>query len=221
MLDDEFGGLMAAIEGDDPLPGFISSLRTRLEAEIADEPLGKASINNLTLIATQPAQGEQPMTKRFWIGGTVAAAAILVVAGLVIANNRNENAGVSDSDPVVAEADPSQTLETLVATYNLDDIDAVMALFSEESVITDHPMTGNREGLTEIRSLQVLDRDAAATVDPWEISNVDVSGFTVTWDHVWTNDAGEDWCAEGHTATVRNGKILTWNFAPNPHLCTT
>jgi hypothetical protein len=63
------------------------------------------------------------------------------------------------------------------------------------------------------------ERGDAADVNPWKISNIQVTGNTVTWDHVWTNDLGEDWCAEGHSAVIEDGKIQSWAFAPNPEPC--
>ncbi len=94
-----------------------------------------------------------------------------------------------------------------------------MALFSEESVVTGHPFEARSVGLAAIRAVQVEDRNSAATDNPYTISNVEVTGDTVTWDHVWTSDSGQDWCGEGHRVVIEDGKILSWDFAPNPHRC--
>jgi hypothetical protein len=52
----------------------------------------------------------------------------------------------------------------------------------------------------------------------YTISNIEVTGSTVTWDHVWTRLGREVFCAEGHTAVVEGGKILSWTWA-KPHGC--
>jgi len=223
MRDDDLAARLAAIKGDDPSPDFASSLREQLQAELSEESLGDGSITQLMIVDGQRARGEQPVTKRTWISGAVAAAAVLaVVGGLVIANNDDDETGVAATATEVAEvveADPAQVIELLAAVYNADDIDAVMELFSDESVLTGHPFDPSREGLDEIRQIQIRDRATAATLDPWEILNLDVDGDTVTWDHVWTNDGGQDWCAEDHSATITNGKILIWEFAADPQPC--
>jgi hypothetical protein len=50
----------------------------------------------------------------------------------------------------------------------------------------------------------------AAVDDPYTISNVEVDGDTVTWDHVWTSTDGGHFCQEGHSAVIAGSKILTW-----------
>ena len=67
--------------------------------------------------------------------------------------------------------------------------------------------------------LAAADRAAAANQTPYEISNVEVAGNTVSWDNVWTNGNGASYCAEGHKAVIEDGTIVSWEFAPNPHPC--
>ncbi|MDH3730942.1 MAG: hypothetical protein OES13_07465 [Acidimicrobiia bacterium] len=59
----------------------------------------------------------------------------------------------------------------------------------------------------------------AAEADAYAIANVEVEGDTVTWDHVWTDNRGEKWCAEGHAAVVAEGKIGTWIWSQKPNRC--
>ena len=110
------------------------------------------------------------------------------------------------------DADPAEVIEDYIAAYNAGDVDAVMVLFSEESVVTGHPFESRSEGLSSIRAVQVRDRNSAATDNPYTISNVEVSGDTVTWDHVWISDDGSQFCMQGHTAVTEDGKILTWSW---------
>jgi hypothetical protein len=107
---------------------------------------------------------------------------------------------------------PAGTIGAHVAAYNAADIDGVMALFTEESVITGHPFDASSTGLAEIRALHVTDMAAAASENAYTISNVEVSGNTVTWDHLWVNDVGEEYCQFGQSAVVEEGIILTWTW---------
>jgi hypothetical protein len=138
----------------------------------------------------------------------VGAAAILMLVGC----------GDDDSSDT-ADSDPAQVIEDYRIAYNSGDIDAVMAFFSEDSVVSGHPVTPDSTGLTAIRNLHVDDIARGAQTDAYKITNVEASGDNVTWDHVWTNNEGTDWCAEGHSAAIANGEILSWAFAPDPQPC--
>lgn len=118
-------------------------------------------------------------------------------------------------------SDPAAVIEQYVAAYNSGDIDAVMEVFTEESVVYGHPFSSESAGLTAIRSVQVSDLSAGATTDAYSISNVEVSGDTVTWDHVWVNSGGEEFCQVGQTAVIDDGKILTWTWPPSDSPCPT
>ncbi len=168
---------------------------------------------------TVPPETQQNTT--WWRGPQVALTTVAVTVVVVLAVFAVVR--LTDSDTVLESGasvdDPASVIQATVAAYNAGDIDAVMALFTEQSVVTNHPFSINSRGITDIRSLQEEDRAAAAEVNPYEIFNVQVTGNTVTWDHVWTNDLTQDWCAEGHRAVIEDGKILSWDFAPNPHRC--
>ncbi len=105
-----------------------------------------------------------------------------------------------------------------VDAYNSGDIDAVMAFFTDESVMTGHPFTAEAAGPIAIRAVQSEDLASAATGAAYTISNVEVSVTTVTWDHVWNNNVGQQWCGVGHNAVIEDGKILSWTW-PEPFLC--
>ena len=112
----------------------------------------------------------------------------------------------SDSD------DAAEVVEQYVAAYNSGDIDAVMAVFTEDSVVYGHPLSPESAGLTEIRAVETVDLAAGASADAYSISNVEVDGDTVTWDHVWVSNEGDEYRQEGQTAVIKNGKILTWTW---------
>jgi hypothetical protein len=107
---------------------------------------------------------------------------------------------------------PSQTISAYMTAYNGHDIDAVMAFFTEESAVTGHPFAAEAAGLSAIRILHIEDMAAAAESGAYRISNVEVTGNTVTWDHVWTNDGGTKYCPQGQSAIIEDGTILTWTW---------
>ena len=168
---------------------------------------------------TMPKTTEQSASR--WRAPRVAMAAFGATVVVVLA----VFAVVSLSDPDttldVASGGPAAVIQNYVDAYNAEDIDGIMALFTEESVLNRHPMgIVALGGIAEIREVQIRDiATSTHTGDAYVISNVEVSGNTVTWDHVWTNNVGVDWCAEGHSAVIEAGKILSWTFAPNLSPC--
>lgn len=139
----------------------------------------------------------------------VALATVLGVAAL---------AGCASEDG--SEPDPAAVIEEYESAYNSGDIEAVMAFYTEDSTLIGHPLGDDLVvGLVAIRDSVKIDMAEAAESDPYEISNVETSGDTVTWDHTWTNRRGQDWCAEGNRAVIADGTILSWTFAPDPGLC--
>ena len=126
-------------------------------------------------------------------------------------------AGCSDDDSGdAAGSDPAAVLDAYVAAYNRGDVDAVMAFYSDASVVLGFPFADEQRGLESIRSVMIQDIAAAAASDALTISNVAVSGNEVTWDQVWVDDGGEEFCVEGQTAVIEGGKILLFTWPPGP-----
>jgi hypothetical protein len=123
----------------------------------------------------------------------------------------------SDSDDVAD--DPAAVVDQYVAAYNNGNIDAVMAVFTEDSVVYGHPFGPESAGLAAIRSVQTTDLAAGASTDAYSISNIEVDGDTVTWDHVWVNSEGGSYCQVGQSAVIKDGKILTWTWPPSDSPC--
>jgi len=82
-----------------------------------------------------------------------------------------------------------------------------MTHFVVESVIVGHP-TDFDPVATDIYSIRTLHKADLSFEQQYKISNVEVDGDTVTWDSVW----GEDGCVKGHTAVIKDGKILSWTW---------
>jgi hypothetical protein len=113
---------------------------------------------------------------------------------------------------VGSSPEPDDVLNDFVEAYNSGDLDTVMVFFTEESTITGHPFNSNASGLTVIRALYVEDMFAAADADAYSISNVEVTGDTVTWDHVWVDRYGGRNCETGQSAVIEDGKIVSWTW---------
>jgi len=139
--------------------------------------------------------------------GKVAIAVVVAAVVMVACGDDDET------------SDPASVIEQYQNGYNTGDIEAVMVLFRDDSTITDHPFVEETVGLDAIRTLQAADLSAAAESDAYEFSNVEVDGDTVTWDHVWTNDIGDQYCARGHSAVIADGTIKTWSFSTDADLC--
>jgi hypothetical protein len=106
-----------------------------------------------------------------------------------------------------------------VAGYNAGDIDAVMTYFVPESAVANHPTGGDAGGLDAIRTALAEHRALAAASDPYTYSNVLNLGFTLSWDHMWEDASGEQWCGTGNTATIAGGKILSLTYATDEAPC--
>lgn len=116
-------------------------------------------------------------------------------------------------------SEPADVINEYVEAYNSGDIETVMVLFTEDSTIAGHPMNSDASGLTAIRSLHVQDMGAAADADAYSISNVQVTGDTVTWNHVWVNSNGERFCKTGQSAVIEDGKIVSWTWPGGGFSC--
>ena len=90
-----------------------------------------------------------------------------------------------------------------------------MAVFSEESVVTGHPFDAETTGLVAIRALNVDDILASAKENAYTISNVEVTGNTVTWDQAWISSDGSQFCRQGQSAVVEDGTIVSWTWSSN------
>ncbi len=167
--------------------------------ERIDRRSGDMQTQDKPIIEKSPKEG----TGRRNIALALGAAVIVAVVGvsvLLVADDGSDVVG------------PAGVIEDYTAALNAGDIDAVMALFSEESVLSGHPFGIGFEstGLSAIRALQVEHMGITTREDALTISNVEVTGNTVTWDYVLTSDDGAQFCIQGHSAVVEDGKILTW-----------
>lgn len=130
-----------------------------------------------------------------------------VIAGVAIAF------ATISSDPDAAASDPAAVIREYEAAYNARDLDRLMELFTEESVVD----TGEArlEGLDQIRFEFEGRLARAADRNALEISNVEVDGSTVTWDDAVRLRSepldGYTYCSTGSSAVIEGGTVVSWS----------
>jgi hypothetical protein len=154
-----------------------------------------------------PTQTPPPATR--WSGPRLAVAAFAATIVVFIAAYAVVGLASPNVEVLGGADDPAVTIQAYAEANNADDLDAVLALFTEESVITNHPRlpSADMKGLDAIRVDHMTELYSTAS---FTISNVVVVGDTVTWDSVSVQESGVEWCADGHSAAIADGKILTW-----------
>lgn len=120
-----------------------------------------------------------------------------------------------------SDADPSTVLEDHAAAYNAHDLDAVVALFAEDAIVTGHPLdpTGITEGREAIRELEEEALTISASENADEYTNIVESGNTVTFGHLFTTSSGQCFSGDGHRVVVEDGKIVRWDWGTHSQPC--
>ena len=212
--EDQVLGLLAEANPVSDPNLFAQDVRTR--ARLGDNEQWSGTMTETELRSIEPpARGKNRWP---WVVAAAAAVVVLIVGvGSVVAIN--QSADDSAASVATATASPAETLRGYVAAYNVGDIDAVMAFFVEDSVVTGHPEDfGEERGLVAIRELHGPLDDG----DTYAISITDVTGNTVMWDHIWVAfEDGEPFssCVDGHTAVIQDGKILSWTWPTTDFQC--
>lgn len=157
---------------------------------------------------------------------TRSLATLVIGSALVGACGGDDGSRVSAREDDDTAAAPLEVIDTYRIAYNAGDIDEVMALFTEESTLIDHPTAlfggvgdgGNTlTGVDEIREANVVDRATAAQSSAYEFVNVRLADGAVLWDHRWVGLNGAEWCGHGHRAVISEGRFVTWSYAdPQP-----
>ena len=140
--------------------------------------------------------------RRNWLAGSAAAVIVLVVgAGIGLAMLR----GGTD----FAAGSPGAVIEEFYRAFPTD-IELAGEVFADDAVLTDAPTPpSRREGITEITAWM---RSETFIVRSIEITRIEVSGNTVTWDDQVTTLDGGVVDGIGHVAVVENGRIVMWDF---------
>ena len=144
-----------------------------------------------------------------------------VVAGVLVAVL--VLAGCSDDDSGdAAGSDPAAVLAAYQEARNSGDMDALMAFYSDDAVVTNAPFdsisTGEDEpvatGVDEIRALESERPSFQRPEDATEFINVQVSGNRVTFDQTFFNDEEECFGDSGNEVTIEDGKITLYAWGP-------
>ena len=120
-------------------------------------------------------------------------------------------------------SDAAGTLDEYVAAYNADDLEGVVSLFADDSVMVMHPVNAFAVGADEIRRAFSEDVGQGLSVT---ISIVSVEDFAadeasvaeaysvVRWDQTWrTVVNGEEVCRSGpNLAVISEGTIYRLNW---------
>jgi hypothetical protein len=146
---------------------------------------------------------------------------VFIVAGLVLAAMLIV-AACGDDDGDGDDGDPAALLADYEGTRNAGDVDALMALYADDAVVTNHPAdTDNTAtGVDEIRALESDVPTFQRPEDATEFVNVQVSGDRVTFGNIFFHDTGECFSGSGHEVTVQDDKITLYAWGPeDPSLC--
>lgn len=128
-MPDDFGRLVAAIEGEDPSPDFVSSLRAELEAELADQ--GSDDLPDDIVVVdldpkdATPQTGRQTMERKWLVVGGAAAAVILLIA--VVAGIALASGGEDDNEVAVAVgADGTELTDQYFEAFAAGDVETAV-----------------------------------------------------------------------------------------------
>jgi ketosteroid isomerase-like protein len=187
-----------------PSPTAWDTIRSRIDSQ---DPTEETEIIMLT--------EDPPTTRRRWLlpGLAAAAAAIAIIVGVTIFAQDDETAVTTASDATqlstASDASPADVYDAYIAAFNADDLDAVMALFADDAVVLNDPVTGNMvaQGTDEIRQVQEAEISLGQY---YEVLSVESAGNTVTVEVRYHTTAEECYAGTGEI-TVEQGKIVRWS----------
>jgi hypothetical protein len=119
------------------------------------------------------------------------------------------------------QADPTAVLADYEDARNAGDVDAVMALYADDAVVTGHPLDagdGAANGVDEIRALEDLVPDIQRAEDAAEFINIETSGNSVTFDMRFFPAGSSCTGSSDHEVTVTDGLITfyAWGTVDEP-----
>lgn len=159
-----------------------------------------------------------------FVGTVLAIGALLLITPPNTAETPTETLPSAADPPTsvttIQEPGPSEPGAVVEYLYTvlLDDLDAAVALFAEDAIVSisppPSPGTGTYEGLDAIRSLLM---QARAPMESMQLTHLEVAGGTVTFNDsvVQRSCFGGPRCVmdtTGHVIEVRDGKIVSWDF---------
>jgi len=206
------------ITGDHNDPLYLAILERNQLADARDEESAPTN--------TSPGRRARRLTALAagFIGTVLAIGALLLITPPNTDETPSETLPSAEDPPtsVTTIQEPVPTEPGAVVEYLytvlLDDLDAAVALFDEDAVISisppPSPGTGTYEGVDAIRNKLRL---ARANMESMELTHIEVAGDTVTFnDSVVQRScfAGPRCVMDttGHVIEVRDGQIVSWDF---------
>lgn len=207
-----------SITGDQNDPLYLAILERNRLADAGDDENAPTS--------TSPGRRARSLTALAagFIGTVLAIGALLLITPPNTDETPSETLPSAENPPtsVTTTQEPVPTEPGAVVEYLytvlLDDLDAAVALFAEDAIISisppPSPGTGTYEGLDAIKSLL---RKSRAGMESMELTHLEVAGDTVTFNDsvVQTSCFAGPRCVmdtTGHVIEVRDGKIVSWDF---------
>jgi hypothetical protein len=131
-------------------------------------------------------------------------------------------AGCSDGDSSdAAGSDPAAVLAAYQEARNSGDMDARMALYADDAVITGYPSDSASVGESEpvattdeIRQYESERPSFQRPEDATELFNIQVSGNRVSFDQRFFNDEGDCFGDSGNELTIEDGRITLYDWGP-------
>ncbi len=120
------------------------------------------------------------------------------------------------------DADPAAVLADYQNARNSGDVDAVMAFYTEDAVVENHPRDsdGVANGVLEIRGFEAQVPGIQGSTGGIEYTDKVVSGNTVTFNRKFFNAEGDCFGGVGDVVTVEDDKIIRHVWGPeDPSQC--
>ena len=160
----------------------------------------------MTQVDTKQKDQEKKKTVRQrWL----VAAVVIILAGiaLVLVNQ-------GDETPVATQPSPDEVLADYLEVWNAEDGEAVMVFYAEDAVIEGHPEDTDdlATGKSEILLIELRMQTHQESTGRLELTNMEVSGNTVTFDNIFHNGDGDCFNSTGDKVTVEDDKITLWVF---------
>lgn len=116
------------------------------------------------------------------------------------------------SDP--EDDGPAEVLTEYEDARNARDFEAMRALYADDAVITGHPLVDRDPSDADVDEILALEeerwRDGARADEQIRFVDVEVSGDTATFVHLFFNDSGDCWSTDSDEITVQDGTITRY-----------
>jgi ketosteroid isomerase-like protein len=149
------------------------------------------------------------------------AASAVVLAGLAWGPGLLDSLG-GGTDTTVAESpeDPAAVLDAYEDARNARDFEAMRALYADDAIITGHPLRPTVADVDQIISIETARWSGGANDDErTRFVNIEVSGDTATFTHLFFDESGGCLSGSGDEITVQDGTITTYTWGTTDEPC--